>query len=268
MSQIKDLIKLITKFRDERDWKKAHTPKNSALSLIIEAGELIEHFQWRDGADLEKYIKKNKKEISYELADVLYWVLLICHDLDINASKALQEKLKINRKKYPVKWAGISGSWRNVTKKVEKEVRREVRKLIKEGKGIISGGALGVDSIALDEALKNNSKALGIKIIIPSKFETYAKHFLKRAKEKVITKKQAFGLIDQLEELKSRNPKALIEGKSKKLEREDYFKRNQKVVHYSDELLAFRVNKSRGTTDTIRKAKEKGIGVRVFEYEL
>ncbi len=102
MSDIKELTKKITAFRDARDWKQFHNPKDLALSLVLEASEVLEHFQWKNGKKLEKYIKENRKEISHELADTLYWLLTISHDLKIDLKKAFNEKMKINSQKYPV----------------------------------------------------------------------------------------------------------------------------------------------------------------------
>ena len=100
--ELKNLTKKVTDFRDARDWKQFHTPKDLALSLVLEAAEVMEHFQWKSNAEVKKYIKTNKKDISEELADVLYWVLLMSNDLKIDISHALESKLKINEKKYPV----------------------------------------------------------------------------------------------------------------------------------------------------------------------
>lgn len=99
---IQDLQKMIINFRDSRDWKQFHAPKDLALSLVLEATEVLEHFQWKDGKELEDYLKQNKKEISYELADVLYWVVTMSHDLNIDITNAFEEKMKINAKKYPI----------------------------------------------------------------------------------------------------------------------------------------------------------------------
>jgi NTP pyrophosphatase (non-canonical NTP hydrolase) len=105
MTQIEALIKKITEFRDARDWKQFHNPKDCAISLSLEASEVLEHFQWKSKEEIEEYIKKNKKEIGKELADVLYWVLLMSHDLDIDIEKISEIKLKENAKKYPIKKA-------------------------------------------------------------------------------------------------------------------------------------------------------------------
>lgn len=102
MSEIKELTEKIRKFRDERNWKQFHNSKDVALSLVLEAAEVLEHFQWKSKEEIEQYVKENKNEISEELADVLYWVLLMSHDLEIDIKEALEKKLAKNEEKYPV----------------------------------------------------------------------------------------------------------------------------------------------------------------------
>lgn len=102
MSDIKELTEKIKNFRDARDWKKFHNPKDVALSLVLEATEVLEHFQWKSQSEIEEYLKKNKEDIGEELADVLHWVLLMSHDLGIDISRALEKKLAKNKKRYPV----------------------------------------------------------------------------------------------------------------------------------------------------------------------
>ena len=101
-NEISKLTQDIVKFRDARDWKQFHNPKDLALSLVLESAEFMEHFQWKNLAEMEKHIKENKEEVSDELADVLYWVLLISHDLKIDIIEALKRKNKKNDNKYPV----------------------------------------------------------------------------------------------------------------------------------------------------------------------
>lgn len=103
MADIDDLTKKVLAFRDARDWKQFHNPKDCAISLSLEAAEVLEHFQWKNKEEVEKYIKTNKKDIGEELADVLYWVLLMSSDLGIDITKAFELKMKENNKKYPVK---------------------------------------------------------------------------------------------------------------------------------------------------------------------
>lgn len=102
MDKLQELIKKITVFRDARDWKQFHNPKDMALSLVLEAAEVMEHFQWKNQEEMEKYIKTDKSHIADELADVFYWVLLMSHDLDIDILNALEKKQKENESKYPV----------------------------------------------------------------------------------------------------------------------------------------------------------------------
>ena len=102
MNNIKFLTEKIIAFRDERDWKQFHNPKDVSISLALEAAELLEHFQWKNAGEIDKHIKTHKADISDELADVLYWVLLLGHDLKIDVLDALDNKLRKNAKKYPV----------------------------------------------------------------------------------------------------------------------------------------------------------------------
>lgn len=105
MLDIKALTKRIIDFRNARDWKQFHNPKDVAISLSLEAAEVLEHFQWKSKEEIEEYIKTNKKHIGEELADVLYWILLMSHDLGIDIRGALEKKLKKNELKYPVEKA-------------------------------------------------------------------------------------------------------------------------------------------------------------------
>lgn len=105
MNKVNEIIKKIITFRDARDWKNLNNPKDVALSLVLEAGEVMEHFQWKNKEEIEKYIKTNKDDIGEELADVLYWILLMGHDLDIDVFDALDKKIKKNEEKYPVEKA-------------------------------------------------------------------------------------------------------------------------------------------------------------------
>ena len=99
---LEELIEKVIGFRDERDWKQFHKPKDVALSLLLEAGEVLEHFQWKPDSDFDKYIKDHKEEFGEELADVLYWLIIISHDLNIDLLQALDRKIVFNGKKYPI----------------------------------------------------------------------------------------------------------------------------------------------------------------------
>ena len=98
-------IKNILEFRDDRDWKQFHNAKDMAISLSLEASEVLEHFQWKSKEEIDEYIKTHKEHIGEELADVLYWVLLMSHDLNIDILEASKKKLIKNAEKYPVEKA-------------------------------------------------------------------------------------------------------------------------------------------------------------------
>jgi len=105
MSDISELTKQIVDFRDARDWKQFHNPKDMALSLVLEAAEVMEHFQYKNPKEIEEYLKTNRKDVGEELSDVLYWVLIMSHDLGIDLKSAFQKKLKKIGEKYPVEKA-------------------------------------------------------------------------------------------------------------------------------------------------------------------
>lgn len=97
-----DLAALVLKFRAERDWQQFHNPKDMALSLVLEAGEFLELMQWRNGKELQDHLALNKQHAGEELADVLGWILLLAHDLQIDLTEAFEKKIAANCEKYPV----------------------------------------------------------------------------------------------------------------------------------------------------------------------
>ncbi len=99
---IRELQEKIVAFRDARNWKQFHNPKDVAISISLEAAELLEVFQW-SGADLEAAGKRDK--IREELADVLMYCGLLANDLDMDISEIILEKLEVNNRKYPVEKA-------------------------------------------------------------------------------------------------------------------------------------------------------------------
>jgi NTP pyrophosphatase (non-canonical NTP hydrolase) len=105
MANTDKLLKKILAFREARDWKQFHNPKDLAISLSLEASEVLEHFQWKSKEEINEYIKTNKEQIGEEIADVLYWVILLANDINIDLEKAFNKKMEKNEKKYPVKKA-------------------------------------------------------------------------------------------------------------------------------------------------------------------
>lgn len=105
MSDVKKIIDKIKKFRDERDWMQFHDPKNMAVSIIIEASELLEHFQWKSRKEVDKYIAENKDEVREEIADIALYLFELADNLGIDLLDAMDQKLSKNEKKYPAEKA-------------------------------------------------------------------------------------------------------------------------------------------------------------------
>lgn len=91
---MEDITSEIIEFNNARDWDKFHSPENLAKSIAIEAGELLECFQWGEAPNLE--------DVKMELADVLNYCLLLADKLKVKPDEILREKLRISAEKYPV----------------------------------------------------------------------------------------------------------------------------------------------------------------------
>ena len=96
-----DLARQIVEFRDERDWKQFHSPRNLAASVSIEAAELLEIFQWSSDKTIADDVEKRRSEIEEEIADVLIYALLLAYDTGIDPQAAVVRKLEANEAKYP-----------------------------------------------------------------------------------------------------------------------------------------------------------------------
>lgn len=103
-TKLAELKEAVKKFTDERDWQRYHTPKDLAVSISIEAAELLEKFQWKSEEEIEELLNdpKYKEEVKEELADVFNYCLALSNTLGIDLSEALLEKVKRNSEKYPV----------------------------------------------------------------------------------------------------------------------------------------------------------------------
>lgn len=95
-----ETVRQILAFRDDRNWKQFHNPKDLAISLSLEASELLECFQW-SGADTE--VERKKEHMQEELSDVLIYAILFADRLGIDVDAAIQAKIALNTAKYPVK---------------------------------------------------------------------------------------------------------------------------------------------------------------------
>lgn len=101
-SDIQKLTEKIKKFGEERDWGQFHNHKDMAISLSLEAAEVLEHFQWKSPEEIEQYVKEYKGHISEEIADVAIYLLELSDNLGIDLVEAINFKLKKNAIKYPV----------------------------------------------------------------------------------------------------------------------------------------------------------------------
>lgn len=99
MNEIESLIKKVDDFRDERNWRQYHNAKDLAISLSIEASELLEAFQWKTS---EEAWEENKENIKEEIADVLIYALTLCSELNLNIEDIILEKINKNNIKYKI----------------------------------------------------------------------------------------------------------------------------------------------------------------------
>ena len=100
---LQQLLDELLRFRDERDWAQFQTPKNLAISISLEAAELLEHFQWTTE---EQDIPPDKRDkMAEEVADILIYLLLMAHRLGIDPVEAAQTKIRNNEEKYPAELA-------------------------------------------------------------------------------------------------------------------------------------------------------------------
>ncbi len=112
-TSVADLRELVARFVAERDWKQFHTPKNLAMSLAIEAAELMEHFQWLDSTESRKIAEDEARRTAAgeELADVICYALALANELGLDVSRAMRDKMRKNELKYPVE--DYRGRWGN-----------------------------------------------------------------------------------------------------------------------------------------------------------
>jgi NTP pyrophosphatase (non-canonical NTP hydrolase) len=100
-NQIDKMTAKLVAFRDERDWKQFHNPKDLAAALSIEAAELQELFLWKQPGDLDLNSEKLHARIEEEIADIASFLLLFCSEMQIDLADALERKIAQNAKKYP-----------------------------------------------------------------------------------------------------------------------------------------------------------------------
>jgi NTP pyrophosphatase (non-canonical NTP hydrolase) len=99
---LKSLTAQLAAFAAERDWDQFHNPKNLAMAVAGEVGELVEHFQWLTPAQAARLPAATREAVALEAADVLLFLLRLCDKLDVDLAAAAERKLALNAKKYPV----------------------------------------------------------------------------------------------------------------------------------------------------------------------
>ena len=99
---LRDLAAQLDQFAKDRDWQQFHSPKNLASALVVEAGELLEHFQWITEQQSRALAPEQRNAVAAEMADVLLYLIQLSTALGIDPIAAAQAKLKLNGLKYPV----------------------------------------------------------------------------------------------------------------------------------------------------------------------
>ena len=102
MHQLNEDVNL---FVEERDWSLFQTPKNLSMALIVEAAELVEHFQWMRPEESDSLTNNKKKKVAEELADILIYTVRLADRLGVDLEQSAKDKLTKNRRKYPVEKA-------------------------------------------------------------------------------------------------------------------------------------------------------------------
>ena len=100
-----DLRNRINTFVTERDWAQFHTPKNLAMAMIVEAAELVEHFQWDTPQESQQLTPEKREAVAHELADTFVYLLRLAEVLEIDLIEATNVKIKLNALKYSVEKA-------------------------------------------------------------------------------------------------------------------------------------------------------------------
>lgn len=102
---IEQLQAALRRFADERDWGQFHSPKNLAVSLSLEAAEVLEHFQWLTDEQSRNIDDGRRQAVAHEIADVLLYLLQLSDRLGIDPVQAAREKLAVNAERYPAEKA-------------------------------------------------------------------------------------------------------------------------------------------------------------------
>lgn len=162
-----------------------------------------------------------------------------------------------------MKWIIFTGTWRLTNKEVENDVRLAARRVFENGDGLVTGGATGVDYFAMDEFLKLNPECTRIRIFIPARLHHFIDDYRKNWKHSPINDADIDNLDYILKLIKERNPSSVFEVRKESgdITQDEYDLRHNEEVTFSDEVHAFQVNNSTGTSDTINKAMDAGLPI-------
>ena len=101
MSDLTGITAKIREFRDERDWAQFHNPKDMAIAISLEAGELLEHFLWKNSEEVQGRLDSHREEITEEIADIAIYLVELADNLGIDLLEAMDGKIAKNAAKYP-----------------------------------------------------------------------------------------------------------------------------------------------------------------------
>lgn len=165
-----------------------------------------------------------------------------------------------------MKWLAVVGT-REVDDTIRRYIEQFVGQKIAEGSGIVSGGATGVDHEAARLAYERGLEASRLRIFLPVKLELYCQALYDRAVVGKCRQDDVTATVALLRDIAKHQPGVLRDTTDlNEVNAESFHARNCQIVDLADELVAFRVNDSRGTTFTIDQAQAKGIPVKVFDY--
>lgn len=113
ITTITELRNKVRRFVDDRDWKKYHNPKDVAVSIAIEAAELMEHFQWINENEIDAVVQERIAELQDEIADIVIYCLSFANAIGIDLSQAVTEKINRNQSRYPIE--EVKGNYKKYT---------------------------------------------------------------------------------------------------------------------------------------------------------
>ncbi len=161
-----------------------------------------------------------------------------------------------------MKWILFTGTWKLTNQEVENDVREAVQDVMKNGDGILTGGALGVDMFAMEECFRLDNECKKLRIILPTKLDIFLNHFEKAVESGKITEEQCERHENILKLIEKNNPASILEMTFKSISKEEYFAIDAEEVKYSDEVCAFHVNESTGTQHTVEEAIKAGLKIK------